>query len=157
MKPLEMSAAEFQALARKGKLGGKKDPWIRRAKPEDRTEDGIGFASVAELSRYRELKALRAARKVLWWCRQPVFDLGGVEYRPDFLVGWAARPDTAKDGECWRYPFPEETRALNYGPHLVTVEEVKGKRAPPETIRRWKRNAAQMQALWGLRVEVILR
>lgn len=53
-----------------------------------RTEvDGLRFDSRKEASRYAHLKMLRAAGEVLWFIRQPTFDLpGGIRYRADFLV-----------------------------------------------------------------------
>lgn len=104
-------------------------PWMARARPEDRTEDGIVFASRAELRRYRELRLARLAGEVAWFVRQPLFDLGGVRYRADFLV-------VRRDGR-------------------VEVEEVKPPRAPEEVLRRWRRNAEQVRTLYGVDVKLI--
>ena len=49
--------------------------------------DGIRFDSKAEAARYVQLKALRAAGRILWFTRQPSFLLlGNTRYRPDFMV-----------------------------------------------------------------------
>ena len=46
--------------------------------------DGIRFDSKAEAARYVQLKALRAAGRILWFTRQPSFLLlGNTRYRPD--------------------------------------------------------------------------
>jgi len=57
-----------------------------------RTEvDGLRFDSKKEAARYVELKRLRAAGEVLWFIRQPTFDLpGGIRHRADFLAVLAA-------------------------------------------------------------------
>lgn len=50
----------------------------------------LKFDSKAEATRYRELALMRAARQILWFIRQPTFELpGGIKYRADFLVYWA--------------------------------------------------------------------
>lgn len=124
----ELTAGEYAKL-RQGQGRGRN--WMPRRPAAERTEDGIAFSSKAELKRYRELKAMRSVGEILWFCRQPTFDLGGVRYRPDFLVYWP------------------EAGAI--------VEEVKGKGAPPEVIRRFRRNAKQMLHLLGIEVELVLR
>ena len=49
--------------------------------------DGIRFDSKAEAARYVQLKALRAAGRILWFTRQPSFLLlGNTRYRPDFMA-----------------------------------------------------------------------
>lgn len=53
--------------------------------------DGISFDSKREAQRYRDLKMLRAAGRIRFFIRQPVFDCGGgVVYRGDFLIVWSA-------------------------------------------------------------------
>lgn len=49
--------------------------------------DGIGFSSKLEARCYEWLKLRQAAGEVLWFIRQPRFDLGGnVQYVADFLA-----------------------------------------------------------------------
>lgn len=100
-----------------------------RAKAEKRSENGITFASLAELRRYQRLKQLRALGAVAWFIRQPTFDLAGAVYRPDFLVV---------------YPSGE-----------IKIEEVKPLNAPSDVITRWKRNYNQVLELYGLKVVLV--
>lgn len=52
--------------------------------------NGIFFPSKAEARRYSDLCILLHAKEVLWFIRQPSFDLpGGIKYRADFLVVWS--------------------------------------------------------------------
>lgn len=55
-----------------------------------RTEvDGITFHSKREAKHYADLKYAKLAGEVLWFIRQPIFDLpGGVQYHADFLEVW---------------------------------------------------------------------
>lgn len=54
--------------------------------------DGKNFASRLELDYYEQLLLRWKAGDVLWFIRQPSFDLeGGVVYRADFLVVTSAR------------------------------------------------------------------
>lgn len=74
-------------------LDGNHQPPVpgRRSKYRNiRTEvDGIKFDSKREAHRFTELNLMRRAGEVLWFIRQPSFDLeGGVKYRADFLVVW---------------------------------------------------------------------
>jgi dsDNA-binding SOS-regulon protein len=49
--------------------------------------DKIKFHSKKEAQRYQELKMLQKAGEILYFLRQPMFDLGGgTTYRADFLV-----------------------------------------------------------------------
>jgi len=51
--------------------------------------DDIKFHSAKEAKYYEDLKLLKKAGEVLYWIRQPMFDLGGgVTYKADFLVFW---------------------------------------------------------------------
>lgn len=112
----------------------KKKPRFSRSPKSDRTEDGIVFDSKAELVRYRELKLARSSCLVLWFIRQPLFDLAGVKYHADFLI------------------------VEHCG--LVRVEEVKGRfkgKFRADALRRWKRNAAQVKQIYGVTVELIER
>ena len=52
--------------------------------------NGITFNSVAKRNRFVELKALQKKGKVLYFTRNPMFDLGsGEKYRADFLIFWS--------------------------------------------------------------------
>ncbi len=48
--------------------------------------DGISFASKKEAAHYCKLKLLKKAGEIKWFCRQPIYDLPGFTYRPDFIV-----------------------------------------------------------------------
>ena len=125
-----MTVAEFKKL-KKGK------PRFSRSPASERTMDGVTFDSQSELTRYLELKAMRGGR-VKWFIRQPIFDLCGVVYRADFLIVWRGTG----------------------GEEYVGVEEVKGKftgRFRQEALRRWKRNAAQVQELYGIEIQLVER
>ncbi len=61
--------------------------------------DGILFASKKEAKRYRELKYAQHAGNLLWFIRQPSFDLpGGVRYRADFLEVWKSPGEITDKG-----------------------------------------------------------
>ena len=105
----------------------KRRPWIQRAPAPERTSDGIVFGSKAEMLVYEELRAQRARGEIPWFIRQPKFDLAGVVYTADFLVG------------KWSAELPE-------------VVEVKGGFIPEEVRRRFVRNAKQMKEIYGFEV-----
>src|ERR1700675_1346317 len=67
-------------LPRKGR------PRFARSKPEDRTWGGVTYASKGEMAFAKRLAKERASSPGMWWVRQPIFDLAGVAYRPDFVV-----------------------------------------------------------------------
>ena len=51
--------------------------------------DGIRFDSKKEARRYEELKLLQRAGEIVFFLRQPAFDLPGkVKYRCDFQIFW---------------------------------------------------------------------
>ena len=90
--------------------------------------DGQRFASKAEANRYLELKSLREAGEIAWFITQVPFRLpGGIVYRADFLVVWK-------------------------GGGFVTVEDVKGFLTPVSKIK-----IAQVEAIYGIKIEVITR
>lgn len=97
------------------------------------TVDDILFDSKLEAKRYGQLKLLWRAGTVLWFVRQPVFDVGGgVIYRGDFLIVWK---DAGKHSMHVHVP--------------VTVEDCKGADTQ-ESINKRK----QVKALYG--IDVIL-
>jgi len=52
--------------------------------------DAINFDSKLEAAYYNKLKILQSAGEVVFFLRQPMFDLGGgVTYKADFAVYWA--------------------------------------------------------------------
>jgi hypothetical protein len=60
--------------------------------------DGFKFQSKKEAKRYEELRDMRELGEVLWFMRQPPFDLpAGVKYRADFLVFWKDGSYTVED------------------------------------------------------------
>jgi hypothetical protein len=126
-----VTAAEFRK-SRKGRS------LFRRSAPEDRTADGITFASKAEMKRYRELKALRARGNVAWFIREPRFDLLGCRYSADFLIVWT-QPSVKGSS--------------------VTVEEVKPANLKPrfreQALRAWRRNAAMVKEAYGIDVTLV--
>lgn len=82
--------AEAQDKARRTMLVGARMPQsLKKSKYRNAPEfvDNKRFDSKLEADYYRELKLRRAAGEVLWFIRQPMFDLpGGVRYRADFLA-----------------------------------------------------------------------
>jgi hypothetical protein len=87
--------------------------------------DGIKFPSKKEASRYDELCLLIKTGRVVFFLRQPLFDLGGgTTYRADFLVFWA-------DG-------------------TASVEDVKG----VET-KEFKKAKRQVEARYPVKIEVV--
>ncbi len=61
---------------------------IKVAPKEQRTVDGVLYASKSEALRARELKLLFQAGEIRGWQRQPTYELGCPEnkYRADFVV-----------------------------------------------------------------------
>ena len=134
MGKLTITAAQWRALEEKRKASRS---LYRRGSRESRTVDGIVFDSKAEATRYGELKLLRAHKRVWNFWRQPVFDLAGVVYRPDFLVLWRE---------------PQGIR--------VAVEEVKGTfrgAFREQALRTFRRNAEQVRQIYGMTVELVER
>lgn len=87
--------------------------------------DGIRFDSKAEARRFEELKRLRQAGEVLWFIRQPSFDLpGGVRYRADFLVVWpeGVTVEDVKGVKTDAYKIKKRQVEALYG---VQIEEVR--------------------------------
>lgn len=108
---------------------------IRRSAKEDRTRDGIVFDSKKEADYYDHLKLRVKAGEVLWFIRQPSFDLpGGVKYRADFLVIRRAMTGDRSN--------PLETT------DVVSVIDVKGHRT--EVYRIKKR---QVEEIYGITIE----
>ena len=102
MMAIRMDAKTAKSL---GLIAGTRRNKFNVAPKEDRTSDGIVFASAKEMRRYNELKLLVKSGDVLWFTRQVPFWLeGGVKYVADFVVVWV---------EGWH-----DTN--------VTVEDVKG-------------------------------
>lgn len=59
----------------------------RKYHNKPRYVDEIYFASIKEANRYVELKLAQKAGIVLFFLRQPMFDLGGgTTYKADFLI-----------------------------------------------------------------------
>jgi len=123
-------------------------PRVSRSRREDRTLHGITFASKAEMVRYQELHALQVAGEVLWFIRNPGFDVLGVKVYADFLV-------------VWRSSFPEYEQVFLGKPIppliRITVEDVKGKGGNPEHRRRFERNRKQVYEAWGVTIEEVIR
>ena len=62
--------------------------------------DGLKFPSKREGKRYLELKLLQKAGEILFFLRQPAFDIpGGVKYSADFLIFWTAGHVTVEDSK----------------------------------------------------------
>jgi len=60
--------------------------------------DGIKFPSKKEGNRYLELKRLRESGEIIFFLRQPQFDIpGGVKYSADFLIFWQDGTATIED------------------------------------------------------------
>lgn len=121
-----MTSAEYRALKAKG---GKGKPYVPRAKLDDRSMDGIPFASKAELRRYVELKHLRSTGEVRYFLLQPTFHVLGVRVRADFQIFWTS-------GE-------------------VTYEDAKGSGGHPEHARRSERNRKQVWEAFGVEIEIV--
>jgi len=89
------------------------------------THDAIKFPSKAEARRYKELKILQLSGDIIFFLRQPLFDLpGGVTYRADFIIFWA-------DGS-------------------VTIEDVKGFETQEFKIKR-----KQVESLYPIKIELV--
>ncbi len=60
--------------------------------------DSIKFPSKSEARRYKELKKLQFSNHIIFFLRQPMFDLpGGVTYRADFIIFWSDGNVTIED------------------------------------------------------------
>ena len=94
--------------------------------------DGIRFPSKLQADRYRELKLLVAAGKVLYFVREVPFDVGGgVVYRADFVV-------------VWNLTGPPAT--------VVTVEDTKGHLTETSRVK-----IAVVQERYGIKVRLLRR
>lgn len=61
-------------------------------------QDAINFQSKAEARRYQELKLLKLSGDIIFFLRQPLFDLpGGTTYRADFIIFWSDGNTTIED------------------------------------------------------------
>jgi Protein of unknown function (DUF1064) len=121
-----MSVADFKAL--KDVRGS------TRSKTKYRNTrvqvDGFWFDSKLEAARYDSLVLLRKSGEVRWFICQVPFRLpGGIIYRADFLIVWAAEDCSA-----------------------VTVEDCKGARTRT-SINKIK----QVEAIYGIKVQIITR
>lgn len=124
--------------AKSGKVEVKKRGKFTRSKPEDRTLGGTTYASKAEMRFAVRLQNERLVSPAMWWVRQPVFDLLGAKYTPDFLV----------------------LRWSDEAPHVLrsTVYEIKPKLREPfrsNALRTFRRNRTQVKAMWGVDVELV--
>ncbi len=99
---------------------------IRHKYKAIRTErNGIKFPSKKEARRYDELVLLQRADEVIFFLRQPLFDLGGgTTYRADFIIFWSNE--------------------------IVTVEDVKGFQT-----KEFKRAKKQVESLYPVEIEII--
>lgn len=107
--------------------------------------DGIKFRSKKEAKRYQELKLLQKAGEVLYFIRQPKFDLpGGVTYTADFLVVWKG---SKKKDAVWGVinPFLEFIEF-----NEICIEDVKGMKTK-EFIMKKK----MVESLYPVKIEVI--
>ena len=67
--------------------------------------DGLKFPSTKEGNRYLQLKLLQRAGEVVFFLRQPAFDIpGGVKYSADFLIFWANGTATIEDVKGFKTP-----------------------------------------------------
>jgi hypothetical protein len=83
--------------------------------------DGITFASQKEARRYVELRMLKTEGDIIFFHRQPIFDLpGGTTYRPDFLIFWHDGRVTYEDVKGHR--TKEYIRAVKQVEALYPVE-----------------------------------
>ena len=150
-KPLASKKAPSEATAAlPGHSRWRGKSTFARSKPADRTWGGVTYASKGEMEFAKKLAIERAGNPGMWYVRQPIFDLAGVKYRPDFLV---VRPfrylthDFTPDGGRI-FGLGEETTLYEIKPWI------KNDRFRAEALRRFKRDAAQVKALWG--VDVVL-
>jgi len=116
------------ASARRGRGANK----YHVAPREERTADGIVFASKAEARRYQDLKLLRSAGHVRFFLRQVPFHLpGGTRYLLDFLVFWTDGHQSFEDVKGTRtevYELKRRQLAELYG---VEIEELGVRRRTP--------------------------
>ncbi len=87
--------------------------------------DGIKFPSKKEARRYDQLCLLQKAGDVLFFLRQPLFDLGGgTTYKADFIIFW-------KDGHA-------------------SIEDVKGMRT-----KSFNKAKKQVEAKYPVEIEIV--
>ncbi len=133
-----ITAAEFRKtrpdLKPRRLKGTGKQAWVRRSPAADRTIEGITFDSKAEAYRYLELRGMKARGEIDGFLRQPVLDLAGCVYRPDFMT-WHADPVT--------------------GAAVHVFEEIKGRGTHPEVLRRFRRNQTQTERIYGIPVILV--
>ncbi|GJM43464.1 MAG: hypothetical protein DHS20C21_03060 [Gemmatimonadota bacterium] len=112
----EIDGAELAQLTKKS----------GRVKGAQRTARGdLQFDSRKEAERFDALTLMQKTGVVLWFIRQPAFDLpGGTKYRADFLIVW-------KDG-------------------TVTVEDVKGHRTDVYKLKK-----KQVESLYPIEIQEV--
>jgi hypothetical protein len=94
------------------------------------TRGALKFDSEKEARRYDELVLLQKAGEVLWFIRQPQFELpGGTVYRADFLIVW---------DRTWA-PSPERLAVAQF----VTVEDVKSEATARDKTYRVKKREVE--------------
>jgi len=91
-----------------------------------RTElDGIKFASKKEAKYYQDLKLLQQVGEVVFFLRQPRFDLpGGTKYYADFLVFWSNGTASFVDVKGHRTKSYIRAKKQVEALYPVTIEEV---------------------------------
>ena len=91
-----------------------------------RTEiDNLKFDSKKEAARYADLKLLKMGNEVLWFIRQPSFDIGGgVKYKADFLIVWADGKVTVEDVKGKKTDVYKIKKKLVEAAYPIKIEEV---------------------------------
>lgn len=126
---MKLTEDEYQALV---SLRGRT---AARAKPKKskylnircQSSDGKNFGSRLERDFYEQLLLRWKAGDVLWFVRQPRFDLeGGVEYRADFLVvspGGVVEVIDTKGVETQKFKIKRKQMLARYGIDVQVVRK----------------------------------
>lgn len=87
--------------------------------------DGIRFDSKKEARRYEELKLLQRAGDVVFFLRQPMFDLpGGVKYRADFQIFWSDGTVSFEDVKGYETKEFKAKKKMVEAIYPVTIEVI---------------------------------
>ena len=87
--------------------------------------NGVRYASKKEARRAGELDLLKRGGEVVFYHRQPIFDLpGGVTYRPDFQIFWASGHVSYEDVKGVRTKDFIRNKKMVEALYPVKIEEV---------------------------------
>jgi len=128
---MRLSEQEYMSLMGRRVAEHQQRPKPKKAKFKNircQSHDGKNFASQLERDYYEQLHLRWKAGDVLWFVRQPQFDLeGGVIYRADFLVvrpGGMVEVIDTKGFETQEFRIKRRQMAARYGIEVQVVRAI---------------------------------